>query len=70
MDESDIERAINTETMVLASGLRRIQRQVAGHGAPVLDCEDCEHPIPPARLRAMPGATRCVDCQGKYEKNR
>ncbi|WP_082541385.1 TraR/DksA family transcriptional regulator [Microbacterium sp. Root166] len=25
-------------------------------------CEDCGRVIPPARLEARPGATRCVDC--------
>jgi len=30
-------------------------------------CEDCGDPIPEARLRAMPGATRCVACQTMHE---
>ena len=31
------------------------------------DCENCGAPIPPARLVAVPDATRCVDCQAKSE---
>jgi DnaK suppressor protein len=31
-------------------------------------CEDCGHPIPHDRLQANPQATRCVRCQGKFER--
>lgn len=30
-------------------------------------CEDCETPISPARLRAMPFARRCIKCQEQAE---
>jgi len=30
-------------------------------------CKDCNHQIPPARLEAKPYATRCVECQKKFE---
>lgn len=30
-------------------------------------CEDCETPISPARLRALPFARRCVSCQEQFE---
>lgn len=30
-------------------------------------CEDCETPIAPARLRAMPFARRCIKCQEQAE---
>ena len=30
-------------------------------------CEDCNKPIPKARLRARPQATLCVDCQRNRE---
>jgi RNA polymerase-binding transcription factor len=33
-------------------------------------CVDCGKQIPEARLQAMPEATRCVDCQRKYESAR
>lgn len=32
------------------------------------DCEDCEKPIPLARLQAVPYATMCIECQRKQEK--
>jgi len=33
-------------------------------------CERCGHAIPLARLRAMPAARSCVDCQSREEKRR
>ncbi len=33
-------------------------------------CEDCGGEIPEARLRAVPGATRCVKCQEEFERFR
>jgi DnaK suppressor protein len=30
-------------------------------------CRECRRPIPPQRLRAVPEATRCVDCQRHVE---
>lgn len=31
-------------------------------------CEDCGNPIPLARLKVNPEATRCIYCQANYEK--
>lgn len=33
-------------------------------------CLDCEEPIPPARLKANPGAKRCTSCQSKKERRK
>lgn len=33
-------------------------------------CEDCNALIPEARLKAVPGATRCVKCQALYESTK
>ncbi len=33
-------------------------------------CVDCERPIPPERLEALPYAALCVSCQSKREKSR
>ena len=32
------------------------------------ECVDCGEPIAIARLKAYPAATRCIDCQGAFEK--
>jgi phage/conjugal plasmid C-4 type zinc finger TraR family protein len=31
-------------------------------------CEDCGNPIPAARLKVNPQATRCIGCQEKIER--
>lgn len=31
-------------------------------------CEDCAHKIPAERLRYQPAATRCVECQGRWDR--
>lgn len=46
----------------LDTALRRI-----GDGSYGL-CADCGAEIPLERLRAEPGAARCVGCQGRHEK--
>ena len=32
-------------------------------------CENCEQPIPPKRLQAVPWATLCVNCQSLLENH-
>lgn len=32
-------------------------------------CIDCEEPIPPARLKALPGCCRCIECQQIHEED-
>jgi len=31
-------------------------------------CEECSNRIPAERLRYQPAATRCVDCQGRWDR--
>jgi DnaK suppressor protein len=31
-------------------------------------CEGCGRPIPKARLQFQPAATRCVECQGQWDR--
>ena len=46
----------------LESALLRIEAGTFGA------CEDCGKPIPAKRLERMPGATLCVSCKEKQEK--
>lgn len=34
------------------------------------ECDDCPEAIPERRLKASPGAIRCLSCQTKFEKSR
>jgi DnaK suppressor protein len=55
---------IRAETCRRIDGaLRRLQTGAFGR------CETCERAIPPARLRAVPFATRCRDCQAQAEES-
>ncbi|ALA59011.1 TraR/DksA family transcriptional regulator [Nitrospira moscoviensis] len=45
----------------LDEALRRLDEGTYGM------CEDCDQPIAPARLRAMPFARRCIKCQEQAE---
>lgn len=33
----------------------------------IIFCIECEEPIPPARLRALVGCIRCVECQQHFD---
>jgi RNA polymerase-binding transcription factor DksA len=46
---------------------RRAADQATGAHAPARSCEACGGQITPHRLRAMPRATRCLECQRAAE---
>jgi DnaK suppressor protein len=48
-------------------GIRGLHPQEGVGPSPRRFCEDCGKLIPPARLRAMPAAVRCIQCQAKKE---
>ena len=48
----------------LAEALERLRRGSYGL------CEECAKPIAPARLKAMPEVTTCVNCQDGIERER
>jgi RNA polymerase-binding protein DksA len=51
--------------------LQRIDRALADLDAGRYGkCEDCDEPIAPKRLKALPFATRCVACQAATEQYR
>jgi len=49
------------ERVQLDEALRRLDEGTYGI------CEDCETPISPGRLRALPFARRCISCQEQFE---
>ena len=59
--------AINVDR--LARGLKLIDRALADIEAGRYGvCVECEEPISPRRLKALPFATRCVECQARSER--
>jgi phage/conjugal plasmid C-4 type zinc finger TraR family protein len=66
MDEAD--HAQEREAAYLADRLRA-QARAAALGEPGSGiCADCGEEIPAARRRALPSATRCVECQAEAER--
>ncbi len=54
---------------LLGQNREQVERALArvregGYG----QCEECGHRIPAERLRYQPSATRCVDCQGRWDR--
>jgi DnaK suppressor protein len=59
--------AINVDR--LARDLKLVDRALADMEAGRYGiCAECEEPISPRRLRALPFATRCVECQARSER--
>jgi phage/conjugal plasmid C-4 type zinc finger TraR family protein len=67
MDEFDAAQACDEQLREIA--LRNAAQQratLAGAGRD--DCEDCGEPIPARRRQVLPGATRCVDRQSRFDR--
>jgi len=69
MDEIDKAQA-NNEVYQEAAMQAHFARQKYSGGIPAVNgfCEDCCKPIPRARIKANPQATRCIECQSKFER--
>jgi DnaK suppressor protein len=61
LDQAEISRDVG-ELRELEAARRRIAD--GNYGL----CVDCGADIPLERLRAQPGAARCIACQGRHEK--
>ena len=61
LDHADVSRDL-AELRALEAARERMQQ--GSYGV----CSNCGTDIPFARLRANPGAERCIDCQAQYEK--
>lgn len=67
----DIDRAQQREQLDRDAAMRAARQQE--HERPLLIdgkacCRGCGEPIPLARLRARPGACRCIECQELHER--
>ena len=65
-----IDRMQDLEGVLLQSQIDQVVGEALG--APgeggVRRCTDCGEPVPAKRLRALPGATRCLPCQEGFER--
>lgn len=69
MDDVDRAQEINDLHLDIALSAQKAVNQ--GQSEISLgECLDCGGEIPEARQDAIPGCTRCVDCQEKFEKRR
>lgn len=51
--------------------IEAVRAAAAGQGGEIVsrrDCETCDDPIDPDRLRAVPGARQCVFCKEARER--
>lgn len=63
---SDIfDQAQEFEELGRAADIFLVQKSIAHDGTD--DCVNCGCAIENSRKKAMPSATRCVDCQTRYE---
>ena len=63
VDDAEFTRDLMELTQIEAA-LRRIESGRFGL------CEDCTEPIAAQRLNAQPWASRCMDCQTRFEQKR
>lgn len=63
-----IDRANDLAQTILTHALQRQRARTAASGPSAADCESCGEPIPDIRRQAVPGCTRCVDCQQHAER--
>jgi DnaK suppressor protein len=59
-------RNVDSESTLLRQVRAALRRILDGNFGP---CMDCESPISPKRLAAVPWATRCIQCQEAADRN-
>ncbi|MCC7484556.1 MAG: TraR/DksA family transcriptional regulator [Burkholderiales bacterium] len=63
------DRATELETLQREHAIAA-QRARAPHGESASECERCGEEIPDARRQAVPGCTRCTECESLRERGR
>ena len=64
----DREMSFATRSMLVGRANKLAEALQRLRGGEYGTCEECEEPIAPARLRAMPEVTTCVRCQDRLER--
>ena len=66
------DQATELERLERESALRQAAREVYQEGPEWINgepcCRECGEPIPPARMRAIPGVGLCLACQEERER--
>jgi len=65
MDEKFHALAVAQTENEIADGIDTVRRALVGEGQD--ECEDCGDLIAAARRKAIPSATRCIQCQGAFD---
>ena len=62
--------ASNASEGYLADALaKRARARMSAPAKSATECEDCGDEIPEARRKAVPGCTRCRECQDRYDRS-
>jgi len=69
IEQSDRERALSLRAARRAEE-ERIAQRLRESGMLVRHCVECGEPIPAARIRLVPHAERCAECEGDHERRR
>ena len=70
MDEIDVtNRRLEVEQKAIEARLKAAREAAVSRDA-ATECEDCGDEIPQARREAVPGCTRCAECQTLHERQR
>ncbi|HDR9337180.1 TraR/DksA C4-type zinc finger protein [Burkholderia multivorans] len=66
MNEREFELAQQIEQLQRDAAIELARAQCQGAGSE--ECVVCGEPIPAARRACVPYATRCTECQGRFEQ--
>ncbi|MCE5184632.1 MAG: TraR/DksA family transcriptional regulator [Planctomycetaceae bacterium] len=68
IDRAQAATEVYQEAALLAHKRRTPPARIVPLNGGARDCLDCGKPIPAARLKALPNAIRCIECQNKKER--
>jgi len=68
-DQLDLAQELDARFRNQALIARKKKAEATGVMESRADCIDCEEEIPEGRRLAIPGCTRCIDCQQEWEND-
>lgn len=65
------DQASHASEGLLADALaKRARDRMSAPAESATECEECGELIPEARRQAVPGCTRCIECQETYDRTK